>query len=83
MIYTVAWTSTAEDALAAIWNDASDRSEVSEAADRIDSILRRDPDLRVRGLSEGLYALVQEPLAVLVEIDPDDRLVLVVQVRRI
>jgi hypothetical protein len=42
MKYTVVWLLQAENELADIWNNASDRQAVADAADRIDWHLSRD-----------------------------------------
>jgi hypothetical protein len=43
MTYTVTWIKSALDELAELWNASSDRKDVADAADRIDSTLRSDP----------------------------------------
>ena len=41
MKYTVTWTPSAEQDLAALWNAAPDRQAVADAADEIDTSLAR------------------------------------------
>jgi hypothetical protein len=48
MRYTVLWEPSAEAELAQIWLDAADRRAVQEAADRIDSTLRMNPENEAR-----------------------------------
>jgi hypothetical protein len=44
MSYTVAWKPSAEQDLASLWTSASDRQAVTDAANRIDALLRVDPN---------------------------------------
>ena len=83
MIYTVVGTPAADAKLAEIWNHAHDKQAVADAANRIDQALRHDPLTKVTHEHEGLYSYVIWPLAILCEVHPDDRLVLIVQVRRL
>jgi len=83
MTYTVVWTPSAEDELAEIWNQAADQQAVADASNRIDRLLRRNPLDLIEPVHEGLFSFVAEPLAILLEVEPDDRLVRVVQVKRI
>jgi hypothetical protein len=43
MKYSVIWRPVAEQRLAELWLDASDRNDVAAAADKLDANLRRDP----------------------------------------
>lgn len=79
MRYTVVWTKAAENQLAFYWTNTSQRNAISEAANRIDRDLRNDPDQKVVPYEEfHLYRV--SPLAVLLRIVPDDRIVQVIQV---
>jgi plasmid stabilization system protein ParE len=79
MIYTVVWTPDALDQLAALWPQAADRDAVTRAAQRIDHLLRHDPD--TRGVDfYGDRLLVEPPLHVVYSVHRDDRLVKVQQV---
>jgi len=70
-----------ENALADIWMRSSDRRAVTDAADRIDRILRLKPDKVGRAYKEwGVYA--EPPLVVAYEVLPDDCLVRVLRVAR-
>jgi plasmid stabilization system protein ParE len=81
MIYTVVWTNAALNSLADIWNRASDRQAVSEAANRIDRDLRIDADRKGQNL--GDYRLLRDPpLVVTFTVDAGDCKVTVLNVRR-
>ena len=54
---------------------------MTDAADRIERALERDPDRKGR-MHEGLYIHVDLPLAVSYEVSSDDRLVEIVRVVR-
>jgi hypothetical protein len=82
MIYTVVWTDTARDQLAAIWVQASNRQAITDAGDRIDPVLRSDPE--TKGTLLGAFSILSlPPLAVLYHVSPDDRMVKVLAIRRI
>lgn len=75
MTYTVLWTPSAESELARLWTTAADRAQLTNAADALDAALARDP--RALGESRGgeTRIAVEPPLAVLFDIDEDDRIV--------
>jgi len=79
MRYTVTWDRDAEDELARIWLDTGDRAAVTSAADRIDHILRDDPDVEGEEF-HGDRILIVPPLAVIFAVITDDRIVKVLQV---
>jgi hypothetical protein len=81
-VYTVVWLPDPLDRLAEIWMQAADRQAVRAAADRIDQRLRVDPDHQGVQL-RGKWYLIERPLAIQYVVRPDDRLVEVVQVRRV
>jgi hypothetical protein len=81
MRYTVTWTPVARVQLVDLWIRATDRNDVSAASDQIDFVLRDDPE--TKGTPFGSrYVLIADPLAALYEIDLDDCMVRVLQVRR-
>ena len=82
MKYTVVWTATAEHELAQIWLDASDRQSVSDAANRLEAELKRDPLRFSRPTSEVFRELYLQPLVVRFNISEDDRRVTVASVWR-
>jgi mRNA-degrading endonuclease RelE of RelBE toxin-antitoxin system len=83
MNYAVIWTKKAADQLAQAWIDATDRTAVQRASNRIDTMLAMDP--RAHGESRrGNDRLLHEPpLAVYYRIDDSDRKVFVISVKLI
>jgi hypothetical protein len=75
MNYTVLWQSAAEEELAQIWVDASNRNAVRAAADRLDTILGQDPYAHGESRTGLTRIMFVEPLAVLFEVQEQDRLV--------
>lgn len=82
MKWTVIWLEEARDELAELWIQATDRPEVSAAADWIDSALKHDPEHSGTDTLDGLF-LIRGPLAVAYEVIPDDCLVRVLLVVRV
>jgi hypothetical protein len=80
MIFTVNWTATALQQLAAIWLAAPDRNAITVASEEIDRELRTDPDT----LGRPTFATVREyrhpPLAIEFEVVEADRIVHVLSV---
>jgi hypothetical protein len=83
MNYTVIWKPSAEQELALIWINASNRRAITAAANRIDTLLRVDPLTQGESRTGGTRVLFQPPLAVLIEVKEEDRLVAVLKVWRI
>ena len=82
MRYTVTWLRDAEDELANLWNQATDRQAVTDAANRMEQSLMRDADQKGRALN-GRRILIDAPLALTFTVSPVDCLVTVVWVERI
>lgn len=80
--YMVVWPKGAEDDLARIWLDASDRDRVAAAARAIDTQLGENAAVKGLELSEGLRALYERPLRVLFAVRDEDRIVEVLRVKR-
>jgi hypothetical protein len=80
MRYTVAWTKMADGHLANLWIQATNRQAVADAGNRIDVALRDDPDSKARPFGK-FFIYEDQPLAVLLEIDPGDRMVRVLSVK--
>lgn len=82
MSFHVHWNIRAENELADIWMQASDRSAVTEAASRLDEALRLAP-LRTGESreSEQRRIAVELPLAILFTVVPNDSLVVITKVR--
>jgi len=64
MRFTVIWKPTAEATLAQIWVDSADRAGVAAAANRIDEILKQDPESKGESRSGSFRIVFVEPLAV-------------------
>jgi hypothetical protein len=73
--YTVLWKPEAERRLAELWLNAVDRNAVTQAANEIDRRLQTNPDQEGESRSDGRRLLLVNPLAVLFEVVPDDRIV--------
>jgi plasmid stabilization system protein ParE len=82
MKFTVIWTPKAEQALAALWLDATDRQSVTGAANRIDRLLRLDPESQGESRRRGVRILFEPPLGALFEVVLQDGLVRVLHVWR-
>jgi hypothetical protein len=78
--YSVVYLVSAEAALASIWENAPDRSKVTNAADMADAILASSPEDRSVFLSEDLRKLDVAPVRFYFTIREDDRLVEVTKV---
>jgi hypothetical protein len=85
MSFTVVWQRWAEDELAAIWLAASsdERAAITEAANLVDSILRKDPHLAGESRSGDSRIVIISPLAFTFDIRLDDRIVDVFAVHRL
>ena len=80
--YTVVWTSNASTALANLWNNnPAIRSQVTDAADYIDQILKTRPGDLGEPTSATHRQAVVFPLRVLYSVSEDDRTVRVVYVK--
>jgi hypothetical protein len=56
--YTVDWDPAAENELAEIWTEATDRAAVTRAQQQADQILSRNPIDSGIELSEGLHRIL-------------------------
>jgi hypothetical protein len=83
MTYTVTWKPAAQNDLANEWMIAADRAAVTEAADRIEAILRHDPYTFSESRSSLTRVMFVSPLAVAFEISEPDLLITVKAVWRI
>ena len=66
----VRFTDEADQQLAAIWMAASDRDDVTAAANRIEATLKRDPLGAAEARGEGDRILFNAPLVVFYRLDP-------------
>lgn len=81
MRYTVTWRPSAARRLSEIWLEASDRTAVTDASDSLDSLLALCPHEQGEGRDLASRILIVTPLAVVYEINDDDRQVVVLSVR--
>jgi plasmid stabilization system protein ParE len=83
MKWTVLWSPLAEKDLTSFWVSAEDKAEVTEAANRIDFLLRNDP-LKTGESREGDDRIhFESPLGVFFSVAEEERLVLVLRIWRI
>jgi len=82
MRFTVTYNASAQDELAAIWNDAGDRQAVADAANVIDRELAQDAHQKGEEY-EGNRLFGHFPLVVAYAVSIDDRLVTVLRVVRL
>jgi len=82
MKYTVVWGNRAKNRLAAIWTEASDRGDVTRAANAIDQFLANNADWAGISRDDVTRVLVARPLFVVYEILPEDYIVRVLIVGR-
>ena len=77
MIYTVTWTTKAQNDLADIWVTAPDRAAVTTASNQIDANLRRDPYGASESRTDQSRIMIVAPLAISYDVSDDDCLVAV------
>ena len=81
MIFTVVWKESAEDALAELWvQHELYRVALSDAANKIDAILREDPQGKGSPSIGQSRMLMVPPLGVLFRVVESDRLVRIMAV---
>jgi hypothetical protein len=79
MRYTVTWHPSAEQELADIWLESTDRNEITQAANSLDHLLSSDPLTQ----GEEFYGdriLVVLPIAITYTVSEPDRSVRILQV---
>ena len=72
MKYSVAWNPAAEAQLAEIWMAATDKQAVADAANQIESLLRRAPLDVGESRTGNERILAVSPLCVRYDVWPDD-----------
>jgi len=82
MIFTAVWNPSSLDELADLWLNAPDRSAVTQAANRIDQLLKQDPYANSESRSGNSRVMIEPPLVVNYEVSDDDCLVTVLGVWR-
>jgi hypothetical protein len=80
MNYTVVWTPTAEQDLAAIWLSAEDRNAINSASSTIDSLLSRDAQSMGESRYDSVRVMFVPPLGVDFDVNEDDSIVYVLTV---
>ena len=80
MNYSVIWLPNAEQELADLWLNSSDRGAITRAAAVIDQLLERAPETEGESRPNGRRILFASPLAVIYRIDPDQHQVSVLHV---
>ncbi len=81
MKYTVVSTPLADLLLTDIWLRAANPQEVTDASDRIEAMLRNDPDQLGTMRRDGRRVIVLPPLTVAFEVSADDRKATILSVR--
>jgi hypothetical protein len=81
MKYTVVSTPFADLQLTEIWLKAANPQDVTEASDRIEALLRNDPDRLGELRRDGRRVIVLPPQTVTFDVIQDDRKVIVRSVR--
>jgi len=82
MNFTVLWSAEAESRLATAWLLATDRRIVSQAADRVDRLLRKDAHEVGESRPENRRIIYEPPLGVVFTVDLENRNVLVLDLWR-
>ena len=80
MTYSVVWQPEVEEELARLWLDVTTRKMVTLAADRIDGLLRNQPDEVGESRANGRRILLVPPLATIYRVLEDDLQVRVLRV---
>jgi hypothetical protein len=80
MDYAVLWGPEAETSLVSIWLAARNRASVTDAANRIDQLLRHRPELLGESREDDRRILLVPPLGVKFRVLEDDRIVRVLDV---
>lgn len=81
MSFRVRWKRVAQNQLAALWLDSTNRQAVTAAAHAVDTSLRRDPVSCGESRSGNRRVLFEPPLVVAFEVHEDQRKVTVISVR--
>ncbi len=79
--YTVVWVKSAQDELADLWLNSSERNAVTTAVDAIDRELGEDAPSKGSEVCEGLRSFFAPPLKAIFSVYEDDRIAEVLRVR--
>jgi hypothetical protein len=82
MMFRVEWVQEAVDELAELWLEANStsRQTITEATHALDQELQADPFRQSESREGDVRILFASPLAILFEVDPDQRLVWILHV---
>ena len=80
MKWTVIWKPLAERTLAELWNENPARQELTDAANRIDALLKHSADIVGESREGNRRILLEPPLGVVYEVNELDRTVTVLAV---
>lgn len=80
MTYSVTWLPAAEQELAELWLTAPDRAAVTEAANTIDELLRKNAAHEGESRSRGRRILFSPPLGVIYRVQSGTRHAIVLHV---
>lgn len=69
MRWEVNWTAEAQNMLAEIWLNSSERNQISTCADEAEVLLKYSTAKQIKLLSEGLWFFDKSPLRFYLEID--------------
>jgi hypothetical protein len=81
--YTVIWKPAAHAELTELWLEASNRSDLTSAANKIDQLLKRDPHSQGESRSGSIRVMFVDPVGVFFDIREQDRIVAVLSVWRV
>ena len=84
MSYRLRWKRSALEELADLWtnSDSSDRREINQAVSSIEDELARDPLQAGESRPAGNRIVMEAPIAVVFNVDPDKQEVRVLQIWR-
>ena len=80
MKFTVLWAKEAEKRLTLMWLNATNRKEITEAANAIEKLLRIDPQNVGESRPDGTRIVFVPPLRVLFHVNEQDRIVSVLTI---
>ena len=80
MIFSVVWKGSAEESLAKVWLESSDRAKITKAARKIDQALKHDADEQGESRFSNIRILIVPPLGVYFSATAQDRLARVLHV---
>lgn len=82
MKHTVVWLPHAANELARLYNSAADKQAITDAANQLDRVLARSPEIVGESRGIKLRVTFEKPLGILYEFSEADRKVQVIHVWR-